>query len=126
MMGLGGDFTPGYDGSAYTTDSVYGTNSSGPSYYGSDYGSSGSSGGFDWGAVTGIASAFTSVFRAIQPLPSGCIQVAGPYGMSTQCGNSASQPTLGISSSLSSLGMSGSTLLLIGGAVVVIMMMKKG
>ena len=78
--------------------------------------------GFNWNSVGSIANAFSSIFKSVAgPLPAGCIQVAGPYGMSTQCGGS-NQPSLSMSSLSSSLG-SNSSLLLIGGAVLVVMLM---
>lgn len=70
-----------------------------------------------------ITNSFTNIFKAIQPLPSGCAQVAGPYGMSTQCTPQGSQGL----NLMSSTGIGGiSPILLIGGAVVLFMMMKKG
>ena len=75
--------------------------------------------------VAGIASAFSSIFKTIQPLPAGCTVVAGPYGQSTSCSGTGTNP-LSLSSSLSSLTSGGnSSLLLIGGAVLLFMMMKK-
>lgn len=126
MMGLG---TDGYDPE---TGEAYGSVDSGilvPE--GGSYGwgtiPSGSSGSStNWGSfASSLANSFSSIFKTIQPLPSGCIQVAGPYGTSTQCGNQASQPILNMSGAASSLGMSSSTLLLLGGAVVVVIMMSK-
>jgi len=70
--------------------------------------------------ISGLTNAFTSIFKAIQPLPSGCTQVAGPYGMSTQCTPSGST-ALSLGSSLTSGGSS--SLLLIGGAVLLAVMM---
>lgn len=66
-------------------------------------------------AIASISSAFTNIFKAIQPLPAGCTQVAGPYGTSTQCVNATTTQSL---LSLSSLGSS-NTLLLIGGVALV-------
>jgi hypothetical protein len=121
MMGLG-DFVgspvdwsnPDY---STPTDITY---SNVPSIY-----STPSSGRTNWANLIGAAgSAFTNIFKTIQPLPAGCISVAGPYGMSQQCGGN--QPTLAIGGTTlgSSLGNI-SPMLLIGGAVVLVMMMKK-
>lgn len=75
-------------------------------------------------AISALTNSFTSIFKSIQPLPQGCTQVAGPYGMSTQCSASAVANPLSLTSSLSSGGSS--TWLLIGGvAVVAFMMFKK-
>ena len=77
------------------------------------------------GSISAIANAFSSIFKTIQPLPAGCTQVAGPYGVSTQCvGSGTSTSPL----SLSTLGVSGSSgsLLLIGGAVLLVVMLSKG
>jgi hypothetical protein len=72
-------------------------------------------------AVSGISSAFANVFKAVSPLPSGCTQVAGPYGVSTQC------LAAGQSSTLTSALVPGSSsnLILIGGAVLLVVMLMK-
>ena len=75
--------------------------------------------------INTIASDFANIFKAIQPLPAGCTQVAGPYGTSTQCVGAGQASTLSLNSVASSLGTSSSTLLLMGGAVLVFMMMSK-
>jgi hypothetical protein len=70
--------------------------------------------------VSSISNAFSSIFKTIQPLPAGCTQVAGPYGVSTQCvGSGTTTSPL----SLSMLGSS-SSLLLIGGAVLVVVLIS--
>ena|ERR1035437_4207572 len=76
--------------------------------------------------VAGIASAFSSIFKTIQPLPAGCTVVAGPYGQSTSCSGTGTNP-LGSSLIGGSLlgGTSVSPVLLIGAAVLLFMMMKK-
>ena len=74
--------------------------------------------------ITSLSSAFSNIFKAVQPLPAGCTQVAGPYGVSTQCLATGQASTLSLNSVASSLGSS-SSLLLIGGAVVVFMLMSK-
>lgn len=76
-------------------------------------------------AVSSLSNAFANIFKAIQPVPAGCTQVAGPYGVSVQCaGQGQSTLPLGLTSLTS--GGSGS-LLLIGGAVlIVILISKKG
>lgn len=76
------------------------------------------------GMINSITNAFTSIFKAIQPLPQGCTQVAGPYGTSTQC-TSAGSAALSLTNPLSSLGSSSGLLLLLGGGVLLVMMMKK-
>jgi hypothetical protein len=74
--------------------------------------------------ITSIANTFSSIFKTIQPLPAGCTVVAGPYGQSTACSGTGTNP-LSLTSSLSSLTGSSSTMLLLGGAVLLIMLMKK-
>jgi hypothetical protein len=76
------------------------------------------------GAIASISSAFANIFKTIQPVPSGCTQVAGPYGTSVQCLSSGQQSSMSLSNLSSSLGSS-SGILLIGGAVLLVMMMKK-
>lgn len=74
------------------------------------------------GDVNALSSAFANIFKSIQPLPSGCTQVAGPYGISTQCNNNAA----GLPLSLSALGAGGSSsILLLGGAALVLILMLK-
>jgi hypothetical protein len=77
------------------------------------------------GAISSLSSAFTNIFKAIQPLPAGCTQVAGPYGTSTQCVNATTaQSALSLSSLTSG---SGGTILLIGGvALLAFMFMGRG
>jgi hypothetical protein len=59
----------------------------------------------DWSKmISSVTNSFTSVFKAIQPIPAGCQSVAGPYGTSLQCAgagnglNTMSLPSLGGSS----------------------------
>ena len=78
---------------------------------------------FNPSIITSIAGAFSSIFKTIQPLPAGCTVVAGPYGQSTACSGTGTNP-LSLTGSLSSMGGS-SSLLLLGGAVLLIMLMKK-
>ena len=75
--------------------------------------------------MSSISSSFSNIFKAIQPVPQGCTQVSGPYGVSTQCLAPGQASTLSLSSAASSLGLSSSTLLLLVGGVVVIMIVKK-
>ena len=83
---------------------------------------------FNPSIITNIASAFSNIFKTIQPLPAGCTVVAGPYGQSTSCSGTGTNP-LGSSllggSLLGGTSTSSSTMLLIGGAVLLFMMMKK-
>ena len=74
-------------------------------------------------SVASLSSAFANIFKTIQPLPEGCTQVAGPYGVSTSCAGSGASNAL----SLSTLSSGGSSsLLLYGGlALIVFMMLKK-
>ena len=74
-------------------------------------------------AVNAIASAFTSIFKAIQPLPAGCTQIQNVYGTSTQCNASGTASTLSLSSSLG--GISITTILLLAGGVLLFMNMSK-
>lgn len=85
MMGLGDGYDPS-TGEAYgSTDSGVLVPEGGSYGYSGSYGTSGSS--TNWGNfATSLANSFTNIFKTIQPLPSGCIQVAGPYGVSTSVG----------------------------------------
>lgn len=72
--------------------------------------------------IGSITNSFTSIFKAIQPVPAGCAQITNQYGTSTQC---ASNGTM-LSSTLPTLGgISGTTLLLLGGAALVVFMVAK-
>ena len=82
---------------------------------------------FNPSIITGIASAFSNIFKTIQPLPAGCTVVAGPYGQSTSCSGTGTNP---LGSSLLGGSLLGGTstispVVLIGGAVLLFMMMKK-
>ena len=78
------------------------------------------------GAVNAIANAFTSIFKAIQPLPAGCTQIQNIYGTSTQCNASGTASTLNLSGSTIG-GLSITTILLLAGGVLLFMNMgKKG
>ena len=72
--------------------------------------------------VSNLTNSFTSIFKAIQPLPAGCSQVNNIYGQSTQCNATGTSGALSLSGAT---GLSTSTLLLIGAGIVVIMIMKK-
>jgi hypothetical protein len=92
-----------------------------------DYWPSDSSSSWNWEntttVVNSISNAFAKIFGAVQPLPAGCTQVAGPYGMSTQCAGSGT-PTLSLSSFPTSLG--GSSIYIIGAlAIGAILLLKK-
>jgi hypothetical protein len=61
---------------------------------------------FNWGVATSVANTFakdfSTIFRAVQPVPAGCTQVAGPYGTSTSCSQAGQQaPALNLSSGVS-------------------------
>ena len=78
------------------------------------------------GAVNAIANAFTSIFKAIQPLPAGCTQIQNVYGTSTQCTANGAASTLNLSGSTIG-GLSITTILLLAGGVLLFMNMgKKG
>jgi hypothetical protein len=93
---------------------------------GGNYGGSGSPVGTSvnpTSIVASISSAFANIFKTVQPLPQGCTQVAGPYGVSTQCSPNAS--TLNLTSGLTSLTSGGMLpILLIGGVVLLVMSRK--
>jgi hypothetical protein len=72
--------------------------------------------------ISTLTNSFTSIFKAISPIPAGCQSVAGPYGTSLACAGAGNG--LATQSLLSS--SSSSTYLLIGGAVLIgFLMMKK-
>jgi hypothetical protein len=77
------------------------------------------------GAISSLSSAFTNIFKAIQPLPAGCTQVAGPYGTSTQCVNATTAESALNLSSLTS-GGSGTILLIAGVGILAFMFMGRG
>src|ERR1035437_4132146 len=82
---------------------------------------------FNPSIITNIASAFSNIFKTIQPLPAGCTVVAGPYGQSTSCSGTG---TNRLGSSLLGGSLLGGTstispVVLIGGAVLLFMMMRK-
>lgn len=78
-------------------------------------------------AVSAISSAFTNIFKAIQPVPTGCTSVNTVYGSSVQCVAPGQTPTLSTSlTSLgASLGASGPLILVGGGVVVLLLLMNK-
>jgi hypothetical protein len=67
------------------------------------------------GLFNTIATDFSTIFKAVQPVPAGCTQVAGPYGTSVSCANPG-QPAaaLNVASSLTSF----LPILLLGGGVL--------
>ena len=80
----------------------------------------------DWSKVlSGITNSFTSIFKAIQPVPAGCSMVQTAQGSSVQCLSSIQQAS-GTSSFTSLLGSgSSSTILLLVAGVAAIMILKK-
>lgn len=73
--------------------------------------------------MSGITNSFTNIFRAIQPLPAGCSQVAGRYGVSTQCSQQGSNE-LSLLNSGDTGGLLSSPLVLIGGGLLLLMVLK--
>lgn len=67
------------------------------------------------GLFNTIAGDFSTIFKAVQPVPAGCTQVAGPYGTSVSCAQSG-QPAaaLNVASSLTSF----LPMLLLGGGLL--------
>lgn len=64
-----------------------------------------------------IATDFSTIFKAVQPVPAGCTQVAGPYGTSVSCANPG-QPAAGLNLPTASSLTSFLPLLLGGGLLV--------
>jgi hypothetical protein len=88
-------------------------------------GSSGPVASTNWSSVlSGITNSFTSIFKAIQPIPAGCSQVLTAQGSSVQCLSSVQQQSGASFTSMLGSGSSSTILLLIGG-VVLVMMMKR-
>jgi hypothetical protein len=79
---------------------------------------------FNPSIISNIAGAFSSIFKTLQPLPAGCTVVAGPYGQSTACSGTGTNP-LSLNMAGNVLGGSSSMLLLAGAALLLVMMMKK-
>lgn len=75
--------------------------------------------------IASISQSFANIFKTMQPLPAGCTQVSGPYGLSTQClGNQQVSNPLGFNTIVGSgFASSGSLLLplLIGGGLLLVL-----
>jgi hypothetical protein len=88
-------------------------------------GSPASSSPFPWFRLANtFATDFSTIFKAVQPVPAGCTQVAGPYGTSVSCA-SPGQPAAGLNLPSSGIGSFMPMLLLAGAGLVAVKVFSK-